>query len=109
MAAPAQFKTVRSGNVTIKVNNPAYAQWLKSAEGQQYQSGKYTSGTIEGAAQTAMEETQRRAAEDRKLALGVNRARMVQLKIGNNDVDKPIEIREVTMDFDIKGKPKDWQ
>jgi len=45
----------------------------------------------------------------KELALGVNRARMVQLKIGNENVDESIEIREVTLAYDIKGKPKDWQ
>lgn len=74
MAAPPQFIRKKTGNITIAVNNPAYAEWLKSAEGKQTTSEEYATGTVTGAAQTAMEETQRRAAEDRMAALSEVRA-----------------------------------
>ncbi len=45
----------------------------------------------------------------RMLRIGQNKARLHQLKIGLNDVDKPIEIREIKVEFRGVGKPKDFE
>ena len=55
-------------------NQVGGAAWIKEIQQQQaaqaaYREKNYATGTIEGASQDAMEETQRRAEEDRKLAL----------------------------------------
>ena len=45
----------------------------------------------------------------RMLRIGQNRARLHQLKIGLNDVDKPIVIKEVKVEFRGVGKPSEFE
>ena len=70
-ASQPQFRSVVH-NAQAGVNyNQQYQDIQRQIQALQgeFQQANYATGTIEGAAQTAMEETQRRAAEDRKLAL----------------------------------------
>ncbi len=45
----------------------------------------------------------------RMLRIGQNRARLHQLKIGLNDVDKPICIKEIKVEFRGVGKPSEFR
>jgi len=73
---PEEFIQKKSGNVTIRVNNPAWIKWLKTAEGKDYIAEKkgITTPTkqseLEAEAKAAVEEAKAKQEAGKKSALG---------------------------------------